>query len=61
MVWIWAMWVSVGLAIAGMVLAVLAMLGVPLPFFELTTGGYLRGAQTLLLFVVALYCLKKSL
>jgi len=39
-----------------MVMAVLTMAGLPFGIYDLTTGGYLRGAQTLFLFVVALYC-----
>jgi len=54
------MGISLGVAVIGMALAVLTMMGFSVTVYDLTTGGYLRGAQTLLLLVVALYCLKKS-
>jgi hypothetical protein len=57
MVWKWVMGVSVAIGFIGMVMAVLTMAGLPFGIYDLTTGGYLRGAQTLFLFVLALYCL----
>ena len=59
MAWKWAMWISTGLALLGIIMAVLTMMGVPFGLYDLTTGGYLRGAQTLLLLVIALYCLQR--
>ena len=59
MAWTWAMWISVALALLGIIMAVLTMMGAPFGFYSLTTGGYLRGAQTLLLLVIALYCLRR--
>ncbi len=60
MAWIWAMWISLGVAGVGMILAVLTTVGLPLSLYELTPGGYLNGAQTLLLLVVALYCVRRA-
>jgi len=57
--WIWAMWVSVGLAAVASVVGLLVMAGVPLFLYDLTPGGYLNGAQTLLLFAIAFYCLRR--
>jgi hypothetical protein len=57
MAWKWVMGISVVIGLVGMIMAVLTMVGLPFGIYDLTTGGYLRGAQTLFLFVIALYCL----
>ena len=53
-------WVFFGLAVASSVLGILsAAYLLPFEILELTPGGYLRVTNTLLLFAITFYVLKK--
>ena len=54
------MQLSFVLALLVFVVGVATMLGIPRTPYRITPGGFLNGTQTLLLFVVALYCLRRA-